>query len=109
MNSDKILEDALQKTGIPYAQERYYGKSKRYISWRESAAGDFGFADNEPLMSRIYYQIHYFCPLLEDDSGEVRRLVADRLREAGFHIGSTRKTREGDAARHITIEVHIIV
>lgn len=109
MNSDKILEDALKKTGILYAQERYYGKSKKYICWKESAAGDFGYADNEPLMSRTYYQIHYFCPLLEDDSGEVRRLIADGLREAGFYIGSTRKAREGDVTRHITTEVHIIV
>ena len=109
MSPGEIMKRALETLGIPSAEERYHGKKDKYIVWNESDSKGFRFVDNAPVEDRTFYQVHYFCPLLEeDDSENVRKKIKKALLKEGFYVGSVRKARDGGNTRHVTIEASII-
>lgn len=103
MRAYERLEGAMKKTGYPYAETRYYGKSDNYIVWNDVDETPILHADNAPNAERCFFQVHYFCPLQKDgdDSRKAAQTIKRELRGAGFDITGT--ARGADEKRHLVI------
>ena len=112
MKGHEILEEALDRTGLPWAEEQYSGSEKKYIVYVEELEDEFSYADNMPVDNITHFQIHYFCPLLpkdEDDSRKMVKKIRKVLREYGFSFnGGTQRQREAENWRHAVFHCNIL-
>lgn len=109
MEAKEILEGKLKKSGLPVAEEEYFGKKSRYITYVEAAENGINYADNEPDDNKTSFQVHYFCPLQEDDSREVAKQIRKLLETDNIFIGATTRMRDKDAEkRHVIITCDIV-
>ena len=49
MKPHEILETALKETGLPVAEEKYYGSNNRYIVYNEADQIPSFYVDNAPV------------------------------------------------------------
>lgn len=81
------LKNALKETGLPYAEDFYFGKKDKYIIWKETGAYDTDFADDQPVEETTSFVIQYVCKDKEnDDTRELRKQLENILRKHGFYV-----------------------
>lgn len=87
MTPSDRLENALKETGLPYAEDFYFGKNDKYIVWKETGATDTDFADNQPVEETTSFVVQYVCKDREnDDTREIRKQLEVILRRHGFYV-----------------------
>lgn len=102
------LRKAISLEGYGISMDSYEGKEDRYIVYNVVAESPGAFADNEPTVSTISFQIHIYLPR-KIDYRTAQEELKKRLRKEGFsypeavlNILETDKT-----TRHICLETNI--
>lgn len=110
MQAFERLENTLKKIGIPYQEERYRGKAESYITYVQESETETIFTDNQPKVTRTYFQVHYFCPFTPsaDNSREVTKKLKKLLRSADFDITEVARRGAPEEKRHVIVECSIL-
>lgn len=106
MSSDKLLEQTLQKTGLPVKYYEYEGVKPEYIIYNEEAEEPADHGDNHPIHNIIWWQVHIFTPKTSDFRKYKRNVIKD-LRAAGFYVTDNATMYEKETKTiHVIISCH---
>lgn len=110
MTSDKLLEGALNNSGLPVKPYEYKGSKDSYIIYNEEAETLVNYADDRPQSRESWWQVHIFLPQFPDFRGR-KRDVEKLLVNAGFTIKRTAVLYEPETETdnmHIAISCFIV-
>lgn len=109
MEANEIIKKLLQEIGLPVAEEIYFGRKSKYITFNEAAQKGINHADNCAQDYRTSYQVHYFCPLSEDDSYNIIKKIRNLLSKECIYVQEVVRMRDEEAQkRHIVIGCQVI-
>ncbi len=107
MRSNEILEQELNKMGVPVKYYEYAGVEKTYIVYNEEAEQPVNHGDNRPRNSVIWWQVHIFTPK-QNDFREYKRKAKKLLEDAGFCVTDIETLYEKETKTiHVAISCHI--
>lgn len=108
MTADVLLQQALEKTGLPVKQYEYKGAKPEYILINEEDERGIGHADDCPQAMSLWWQVHIFAPK-ETDYRSRKRQVRQLLIETGFILGNIYTLYEQETeTMHVVISCNII-
>lgn len=107
MTADVLLQQVLEKTGLPVRQYEYKGAKPEYILINEEDERGIGHADDRPQAMSLWWQVHIFAPA-ETDFRSRKRQVISMLLEAGITLGNINVLYEQETeTMHVVISCNI--
>lgn len=103
MTADAMLQQALEKTGLPVKQYKYKGAKPEYILFNEEDERGASHADDRTQVMSLWWQVHIFTPV-ETDYRARKRQVRKLLIEAGFILGNINTIYEQE-----TETIHVVI
>ena len=85
MKSEKVLEEALEKVGVPVEYYQYFGTETEYIVYNEEAEELTNHGDNKPHNRIIWWQVHIFAQK-ESEFRSIKKKTEESITDAGFYI-----------------------
>lgn len=103
MKSDQLLQQTLEKTGLPVKQYQYKGTKPEYIVFNEEDERGTAHADDRPQAMSLWWQVHLFAPKAYDYRSR-KRQIRSLLMEAGFILGAVTTLYEQE-----TETMHVVI
>lgn len=108
MSSDKLLQQALEATGLPVKQYEYKGTKAEYILFNEEDERGAAHADDGPQEISIWWQVHLFAPK-ECGFRRMKRRIRRLLMDAGFDVREAVTIYEKETGTvHVAMSCHIM-
>lgn len=108
MTADVLLQQVLEKTGLPVKQYEYKGAKPEYILFNEADERGICHADDRPQAVSLWWQVHIFAPK-ESDYRARKRQVRQLLIEAGVILGNINTLHEQETeTMHVVISCNTI-
>lgn len=108
MTADVLLQQVLEKTGLPVKQYEYKGAKPEYILFNEADERGICHADDRPQAVSLWWQVHIFAPK-ESDYRARKRQVRQLLIEAGVILGNINTLYEQETeTMHVVISCNTI-
>lgn len=107
MKSDRILQQTLERAGLPVKLYEYKGTKSEYILYNEEDERGVSHADDRPQEMSLWWQVHLFTPKTYDYRAK-KRQIRSLLLEAGFTLGAITTLYEKETeTMHVVISCNI--